>query len=283
MSNQNPNLARRPLWKRLGGQLRWGWHRTLTVVDRARGPSDPLLPPAHLRFYYYRSRDAEPFLRARDAVRTEVLSHGLRPGDRVLDIGSGIGNLALSLVDFLEGTYDGVEIHPAAVAWCQQAIASRFPRVRFHHADIFSSAYNPAGRLAASAYRFPFEDARFDFVFLGSVFTHMLPEDVRHYLAEIGRVLKPGGTCAASFFLLNDERRAAVIAVRSFMPFPFQDETRRARFHDIQRPEAAIALEEDFVAEAYAAAALDIRAIRRGDWWNGRADDQDVVTAVSRA
>jgi hypothetical protein len=34
-------------------------------------------------------------------------------------------------------------------------------------------------------------------------------------------VLAPGGTCAASFFLLNDERRQEVEAGRSFMPFPF--------------------------------------------------------------
>ena len=44
-------------------------------------------------------------------------------------------------------------------------------------------------------------------------------------------------------------------------------------------PEAAIALEETFVLEACAAAGLQVRRIRRGEWWNGKADDQDVITA----
>jgi SAM-dependent methyltransferase len=198
----------------------------------------------------------------------------------VLDIGSGIGNLALALAPDLSGTYDGLEIHPEAVAWCRAAISSRYPRVRFQHADIFSSAYNPNGRLTAAGYRFPFADASFDFVYLGSVFTHMLPADVAHYLSEIGRVLAPGGTCAASVFLLNDGRRADVEAGRSFMRFPFVDRSGLARLHDAGRPEAAIAIEESFVIDACARAGLRVERIRRGDWWTGRADDQDVITAM---
>src|SRR5262249_6516600 len=149
-----------------------------------------------------------------------------------------------------------------------------------HHADIFSSAYNPSGRLTASTYRFPFDDARFDFVFLGSVFTHMLPDDAAHYVREFGRVLAPGGTCAASWFLLNDERRPAAAAGRSFMRFACRDGSGLARLHDRERPEAAVALDEAFVLDAYAQAGLRVERIRRGDWWSGRADDQDVITAT---
>jgi SAM-dependent methyltransferase len=273
---------RRPLWKRLGGRVRGMSRRALNVFDRATDASGAPVPPAHLRIYYYRTRDIAAFALARNAVRTEALTQGLQPHDRVLDIGSGIGNLALALIGFLVGSYDGVEVHPEAVAWCQSAITTVHPSFRFHHANIFSSAYNPDGRVSASTFRFPFDDRRFDFVFLGSVFTHMLPDDVAHYLAEIGRVLRPGGTCAASFFLLNDERRRAVARGRSFMTFPFEDASGRARLHDLQRPEAAIALDEDFVLRAYDEAGLKAERIRRGDWWNGRADDQDVVTATSR-
>ncbi len=268
----------RPLWKRIGGRLRGAARRSLNVIDRASDPSGAPVPPAHLRFYYYRTRDLAAFIRARDVVRTEVLTDGLASTDRVLDIGSGIGNLALALIDTHQGTYDGVEINREAAAWCERAISPLNARFRFHHADIAGGAYNPNGRLAASGYRFPFPDASFDFVYLGSVFTHMLPADVAHYLAEIARVLAPGGTCAASVFLLNDDRRADVETGRAFMMFPFEVES--ARLHDRERPEAAIAIEERFVLDACAAAGLRVEKIRRGDWWNGRADDQDVITAV---
>ncbi len=262
----------------MGGRLRHVARRSLNLIDRASDPSGLPVPPAHLRVYYYRTRDLAAFVRARDAVRVEVLTHGLQPSDRVLDIGSGIGNLALALIDAHQATYDGIEINREAAAWCEHAITPRNPRFRFHHADVAGGAYNPSGQLTARAYRFPFADASFDFVFLGSVFTHMLPADVAHYLAEIGRVLAPGGTCAASIFLLNDDRRADVEAGRSFMPFPFPIAS--ARLHDERRPEAAIAIDERFVMEAYTAAGLRVERIRRGDWWNGRADDQDVITAA---
>jgi SAM-dependent methyltransferase len=273
-------LARgqRPLWRRIAGRLRGAQQRSLNLFDRASDPSGAPVPPAHLRAYYYRTRDLAAFVRARDGVRTEVLTHGLTPADRILDIGSGIGNLALALIDSHQATYDGVEINPEAAAWCRSAISPRNPRFRFHHADIAGGAYNPGGRLTASTYRFPFDDGSFDFVYLGSVFTHMLPADVEHYLREIGRVLAPGATCVASFFLLNDDRRTDVEAGLSFMPFPFAIED--ARLHDRDRPEAAIVIEERFVTDAYTQAGLTVMRIRRGAWWNGRADDQDVVTAT---
>lgn len=271
---------KRPLWRRVGGRVRGAWRRSLNVLDRATDPSGSPVPPADLRLYYYRTRDIAAFVRARDAVRVEVLTHGLRPADRVLDIGSGIGNLALALIGSHQGTYDGVEINRAATAWCQRAITRLNPRFRFHHADVAGGAYNPSGRLAASSYRFPFVDASFEFVYLGSVFTHMLPQDVAHYLAEIARVLAPGGTCAASFFLLNDDRRGDVEAGRSFLAFPCPIEG--ARLHDGGRPEAAVAIEDGFVQDAYRRAGLRVEKIRRGDWWNGRADDQDVITASRR-
>ena len=45
---------------------------------------------------------------------------------------------------------------------------------------------------------------------LKSVFTHMHPNDVRHYLKELGRVIRSGGRAVITYFLLNDESRALV-------------------------------------------------------------------------
>src|SRR3954452_23014549 len=42
-------------------------------------------------------------------------------------------------------------------------------------------------------------------VFLCSVFTHMMPNEAANYIGEIARVLKPGGRCVVTYFLLNHE------------------------------------------------------------------------------
>jgi SAM-dependent methyltransferase len=206
------------------------------------------------------------------------VSRGLRPEHRVLDIGSGIGNLALALKDHLTGGYHGLEINREAVEWCQRAISPRYPSFQFHRADVSSTVYNPAGAQAASGYRFPFPDGTFDFILLSSVFTHMLPDEVAQYLREIRRVLKPSGLCVCSFFLLNEETRAGVEEGRSFMSFDVVHPSGVCRVHDAAAPEAAIAYEESFVEQLMRDSQLRIRDIRRGQWWSGVVHDQDVLT-----
>lgn len=254
-------------------------YRIATPVDRiVRGQRVALLPPAHLRIYYYGTWDPAVMERASDIERTELVSRGLQPSHRVLDIGSGIGTLPLGLIGYLKGTYDGIEIHPEAVAWCQRTITPRYPAFRFHRADLVSRAYNPNGRVSASEYVFPFPDRSFDFIMLASVFTHMMPDAVAHYLREIARVLAPGGTCMASYFLLNDETRPGVESGRSFMSFPVQHASGVCRLHDATVPESAVAFEETFVHRIHEQAGLHIKDIRRGHWWNGKTHDQDVLT-----
>ena len=63
----------------------------------------------------------------------------------------------------------------------------------FAHADIANALYNPGGSVRASDYRFPYEDASFDFAFAISVFTHLVQDDAANYIAEAARVLASGG------------------------------------------------------------------------------------------
>jgi SAM-dependent methyltransferase len=266
------------MWRRIGGSAKRAGYRAWTPIDRVFRP-DPLLPPAHLRVYYYRSTHPRAFQAACDTVKTELLSRGLQPHHRVLDIGSGIGNLALALLDDLGGGYDGVEIHSEAVAWCQQAITPRHPSFRFHRADLVNSAYNPGGAAHASGYRFAFPDASFDYIYLGSVFTHMPVEEVEQYVREIARLLAPGGTCIASFFLLDADSRRGIAGGSSFMPFGDEDPTGRYRLHDAAVPGAAIAIDAEWVRGLYVREGLTIGDVRRGRWWDGIAHDQDIVTA----
>jgi len=270
----------KPLWRRLAGRSRDTLYRVGSVCERlAQGGTAAPLPPLHLRIYYYGTPSPSAYIRACDGARAELISRGLLPEHRVLDIGCGIGNLALGLADYLQAGYDGFDIHREAVTWCQQAITPRYPTFRFHHADVASGAYNAGGRLPASAFRFPLPSQGFDFVFLGSVFTHLLPDAVEQYVREIGRLLAPGGVCVASYFLLNDQTRAGIEAGNSFMSFATTHPSGACRLHDASKPESAVALEEAFVTRAYEDAGLRIQDVRRGGWWRGERHGQDVLTA----
>src|SRR5262249_28040969 len=131
----------------------------------------------------------------------------LRPTEDVLDVGCGIGRMAYSLTHYLEPTarYEGFDIVDQLVQWDQQTITSCFPNFTFHKVEVYNPQYNPSGTLKADEFAFPYESNRFAFVFLTSVFTHMRAPEVRHYLDEIYRVLKPGGRCLYTCFLLNAE------------------------------------------------------------------------------
>ena len=140
----------------------------------------------------------------------------------------------------------------------------------FHHANVFNQRYNPAGELQARAYNFPFASNSFDFILLASVFTHMYPADVQHYLQEIARMLRPSGRVLATFFLLNPEQRALAEQGRNQIDFRFEGDGFRAR--DDAIPESAVAVEERALYRMLKTARLAIQEPIRFGSWSGRVD-----------
>ena len=132
----------------------------------------------------------------RSQVRRLIEHAGLEPSDRILDVGCGLGRTARALRETMSpaGRYDGVDVVRDVVRWCQQNLTRVDRRLRFHHAAVRSVLYSPHGSIDARQYRFPFEDESFDFVIAESLFTHLAAEEARSYLAEIGRVMRPGAT-----------------------------------------------------------------------------------------
>jgi SAM-dependent methyltransferase len=82
--------------------------------------------------------------------------------------------------------------------------------------------YNPAATQAANSYRLPYPGGNFSIVLLKSVFTHMLPGDMRHYLCEVGQVLRPGGRAVITYFLLNGESRRHLAVGSGPINVPFE-------------------------------------------------------------
>jgi SAM-dependent methyltransferase len=206
----------------------------------------------------------------------------LEPHEKVLDVGCGVGRLAVPLTRYLdsEGRYEGVDIVPEYIDWCQRNITAKNPNFRFRVADIYNSAYNPNGKYRAADYRFPFDDASFDFVFLASVFTHMLPADMENYFREISRTMKPGGRCLITFFLLNPESVALMEAGSSELAFAH--DYGRYRAVDADTKEADVCYDEAYVLELYKRHRLQIIEPVHYGSWSGRPDFlsfQDIVVA----
>jgi len=129
---------------------------------------------------------------------------GLRITSDVLEIGCGLGRIAFPLRYVLrDGTYRGFDISKQKIDFLQRNFTAAYSSFQFEYADVRNTEYNPAGKLAATSFRFPYANAQFDVVFAASVFTHMLPDACAHYFAEASRVLKPAGQCLFSFFALD--------------------------------------------------------------------------------
>ncbi len=192
---------------------------------------------------------------------------GLQPEHRVLDLGCGIGRMAVPLTGFLsaQGSYEGIDIVPQGIDWCTSHITSKYPRFRFQLADVFNKKYNPTGRFLAAQYRFPFADDSFDFIFLTSVFTHMVPDDVTNYLREFRRLLRPGGKCLITWLILNTESESLIARGKSTLNVVHSFGDCRVMNPDI--PEEAIAYPETKVAELYHRSHLVLEPpIRYGSW-----------------
>jgi len=240
--------------------------KALDIADAARGR---LVPPRRMRS----SVGDTDFLQTGYEFLAHFQNHGgLRPEHRVLDAGCGIGRLAIPLTTYLSksGSYEGFDIVRPSIKWCSENITPRYPNFRFQHANIWNKMYNPDGQLKAADFRFPYDNREFDFVFLTSVFTHMLRRDVNQYFSEISRVLRPGGRCLITWFLLNNESKRLIENGMSSLQFAYPIED--CLTIDPAVPEEAIAYKESDVLEMYQRHGIKlIRPIHYGAWC-GRTD-----------
>lgn len=112
--------------------------------------------------------------------RRTVELAGIKPGERVLDVGTGTGELALYEKDAAgpTGLVAGIDIAPRMIQVAREKSLKSGKEIGFEVASIES---------------LPFPEAFFDVV-TSSMMMHHLPTDVKRTgLAEVYRALKPGG------------------------------------------------------------------------------------------
>jgi ubiquinone/menaquinone biosynthesis C-methylase UbiE len=104
----------------------------------------------------------------------------IQPGDRVLEVGCGTGDVAIAACAPAgsRGSVSGIDASPEMIAVARAKAARAGLTIDFRLEPIEALTY---------------PDATFDVV-LSSLMMHHLPDDLkRQGLAEIARVLKPGG------------------------------------------------------------------------------------------
>jgi SAM-dependent methyltransferase len=199
------------------------------------------------------------------------------PGDLIVDIGCGVGSMALELERALppDCRYLGFDVHGPSIEWCRSRFA-KDPRFRFEHAEI-STPYSSSRGPSATEFRFPVADGSAGLVFAKSVFTHLLEPEVRQYLAEIRRVLAVNRTAAISTFLF---RRGSEVPA-----FPTSGPGEHVRYRSRSHPHAAVAYDREFFERLAIDAGFRVDYIETGFWpgEDTRPRGQDFVFLVPRS
>jgi SAM-dependent methyltransferase len=170
-----------------------------------------------------------------------------------------------------------------AVDWCSYNISRRYSNFTFQTANIYNKVYHPSGRFRADEYTFPYEDESFDFVFLNSVFTHLLPFDMENYLSEVSRVMKNGGRCFITYFLFDDKTLELLRAGKTRHVCFFHKFDDRCYVMNPDKPEMAVYYDLNYISMLYSENGLEVNGpIRFGSWCerSGKLKSfQDIIVA----
>jgi SAM-dependent methyltransferase len=155
------------------------------------------MPPALLRVMVCGTANPDYFLDSgRDTIAEfdaalQATGGGLAAARAVLDLGCGCGRLARwAPVD--AARLIGIDIEPRLVRWCAENLPGRYQAVK----------------LGAPL---PLADAAVEVVYACSVITHLRLGTARAWLAEVARVLEPGGRALVTF---HDPRHPQAETVR---------------------------------------------------------------------
>ena len=129
------------------------------------------------------SHSHESWLKVGQMLFDYLVSHGLKPGMRMLEIGCGNLRAGRLFIEHLDaGDYYGIDISPDILLAAQRTLAEVGLQDRLPHLTLVQDLkleFLPAGH--------------FDVVHAHSVFSHSPIEVIEECLAHIGRVMKPDG------------------------------------------------------------------------------------------
>jgi SAM-dependent methyltransferase len=219
------------------------------------------------------------------AIGVEYLGHfvrigGLKPTHHVLDIGCGIGRMAVPLTQYLDpkvGCYEGIDPVNEGIEWCVQNISSSYPNFRFCRLDVAHELYNPEGIMAGHEVALPFPGNNFDFVTMVSVATHLPAREITAYAREVMRLLVPGGRLFLTAFLVSSEDLVRSTARPRFL----KGGDSGTWIADPTAPLGAIGFDNGIVQDILKDAGLQIHRVSFGHWRGIESTHyQDVIIAM---
>jgi SAM-dependent methyltransferase len=183
--------------------------------------------------------------------------------DSVFDFGCGCGRLARQLIQQQPRPerYLGVDLHPGMIEWCSQSLAPYAPGFEFRHHDVLYPEWNP-GEGKPEVAPFPAGDGTSTLVIAYSVFTHLTQAHAEYYLKEVARILAPGGTFEATWFLFDKQL------------FPMMQDFQNALYINDLNPANAVIFDRAWLVETAAESGLSLAAVTppsvRGYHWRIR-------------
>jgi len=164
------------------------------------------IPAPDLRWCGTEFQDDAYYLKSTEREAQRLIDRfGCTSESHVLDIGCGQGRLPIGLLRLL-GTcnYTGMDVDADSIKWCRDFIQSQHPSCRFFYIDVHNERYNKNGEVLGENFSFDLSDQSVDIIFLYSVFSHMYDYDMKIYLDEFTRILKPEGKVFFTTFVEED-------------------------------------------------------------------------------
>jgi SAM-dependent methyltransferase len=161
-----------------------GYESAVSVRHRNEPPArvDGLpVPPARLRVLVAGTTDRRWFLESGRAHATYLRTllaeagHPIEEMDRILDFGCGCGRMLRWWADLPATSVHGCDYNRELVDWCNGNLG---------FSAVLGNELCPP---------LPYDDRSFDLLYALSIFTHLTSELAESWLAEMHRVLKPGG------------------------------------------------------------------------------------------
>ena len=144
------------------------------------------IPPLELMARVVAHADWRTFLKTGEATAKALDGHacgaglGFADAQNILDFGCGSGRVIRHLPQMTKAALYGVDYNPSLVDWCAANLPGDYRQNQLHPP-------------------LDFPDGQFDIVYLLSVFTHLRIPTQREWLAELARVIRPGGLAMITF------------------------------------------------------------------------------------